>query len=1092
MASIADVYVTVLPETSQLKEGVRKAFRDSDSDAREAGRRWGREIRSGMGDVGVKVDGDIEPARRKVEQFTKAPHRTSVKVDVDKGSMNAAAAALRAVSTNLTATAVGAGAVLSPTAIAATGTAVAQLSGVIGLLPGVIGTAGLAFGSLKVATLGFADAMKEVRDPEKFGEALKQISPNMQEAARAIQGILPQIDTLKFTVQDAFGAGMGQQIQALSATYLPMFQTVMSQMAASANNALTQVSGLLQTPALQGQIQQMTANSASAFDALSQALAPVVNAFTQIGLVGSGFLPQLAQGAAGAAQAFSDFIAKASATGDLQGWIQTGIDAFKQLGDIVMNVGGIITGIMKAAPDGGGLLGTLQSITQVASDFINSPAGQGALNSWMTAVQGAMSALAPAAGALLQALAPLAGLIGTTLSGAIQAIAPALTTWFTAMQPVIDQLSAALAPVLQQITPVLGQLAMMLATQMVAGIQQILPVLVPFVGQMGQLLVAVMPLLPPLMQLALTAMPVFQSVLTTILPVLTTFASLLTEQANVVVPLLSSQMTMLSGVFTAQWGAISGAVSTAVNLIGPLLDALSAKIQQILDGPIGKILGALSGPLPRAIASITGNLPSGGVPASTPAAGVPLPMAGQPALGGLPGAQAARRGAAPVAPAMNIPMTTLPVPAVSTYIAPPPAAKKSGSGGASGSSATTYGYTGDAALLANVPAGKYTQTQGADLTQGLADCSSAVEDLVNLMDGRSTSGRSMATGNAAEWLPAHGFLPGTMPGAFNVGFNDHHMQATLPGGTNFNWGSDAAAARGGVGGTGAFDPAFTQHYYRPVLEDAPGVSSVSGGGSPVDSAYPTTEFTPTGDPTFDRKGRDAQQKVADKADAITRAQMKYNQVMANGKSTALQRAKAEQELAKAKREHADAQTDLNTLLTEGNKAESKGDTGGGQLGQDILSGMGEVFGLGTLFKDPTQFGLFKIFKAAMGLKLKDDTGSTDSGGGLFPQSGGGGGGPLGILSSLIPQPFGNLKSGSPGDAPGQFMPAMPNSGGGGIVAPGGILADPNSPPGAPGPGNGSYNDFRGANFGYSQTGVKDQVNSAHLQQVRQPLRSLPS
>jgi hypothetical protein len=48
------------------------------------------------------------------------------------------------------------------------------------------------------------------------------------------------------------------------------------------------------------------------------------------------------------------------------------------------------------------------------------------------------------------------------------------------------------------------------------------------------------------------------------------------------------------------------------------------------------------------------------------------------------------------------------------------------------------------------------------------------------------------------------------------------MQATLPGGTNFNWGSNEAAARGGVGGTGAFDPAFTSHYFRPV----------GGGGGP--------------------------------------------------------------------------------------------------------------------------------------------------------------------------------------------------------------------------------------------------------------------
>lgn len=135
-----------------------------------------------------------------------------------------------------------------------------------------------------------------------------------------------------------------------------------------------------------------------------------------------------------------------------------------------------------------------------------------------------------------------------------------------------------------------------------------------------------------------------------------------------------------------------------------------------------------------------------------------------------------------------------------------------------GPTAIRPGANSDAALLANVPAGRYEQTQAADLTQGLGDCSSAVEDLVNIMDGRPTGGRSMATGNAAEWLTQHGFMPG-MGGAgdFRVGYNSGHMQATLPGGTNFNWGSDASAAQRGMdGGKGAYDPAFTSHYYRPT------------------------------------------------------------------------------------------------------------------------------------------------------------------------------------------------------------------------------------------------------------------------------------
>ncbi|QGJ88187.1 tape measure protein [Mycobacterium phage StAnnes] len=151
------------------------------------------------------------------------------------------------------------------------------------------------------------------------------------------------------------------------------------------------------------------------------------------------------------------------------------------------------------------------------------------------------------------------------------------------------------------------------------------------------------------------------------------------------------------------------------------------------------------------------------------------------------------------------------------------------SAGATGVSMTPIGaYPGDAALLANVPAGRYAQVQAADLTQGLGDCSSAVEDLVNILDGRSTEGRSLSTYNADQWLQSRGFVPGSGgPGDFRVAFNPSHMQATLPGGTPFNWGSASAAARRGIGGTGADDPSLTSRYYRPVTS-VPGGSAAAG------------------------------------------------------------------------------------------------------------------------------------------------------------------------------------------------------------------------------------------------------------------------
>ena len=180
--------------------------------------------------------------------------------------------------------------------------------------------------------------------------------------------------------------------------------------------------------------------------------------------------------------------------------------------------------------------------------------------------------------------------------------------------------------------------------------------------------------------------------------------------------------------------------------------------------------------------------------------------------------------------------------------------------------------------------------------------------------------------------------------------------------------------------------------------------------------------------------------------------------------------------------------------------ENAKDSGGAQLGKDMVSGVMEIFGLGDLFKDPTQFGLFKIFKALMGVKVGGDQGQgrgQDQGGafgGLLGGGGGGGGG--GLLDSLmgiIPQPFGALNSGSPEDAPGEFIPGM-GGGGGGAAASilGGLVPQPTTAAGKAGQAHLDQSvHMEGARFGYSQTAVKDQIQGAQMQQARPRLRPLP-
>ena len=147
--------------------------------------------------------------------------------------------------------------------------------------------------------------------------------------------------------------------------------------------------------------------------------------------------------------------------------------------------------------------------------------------------------------------------------------------------------------------------------------------------------------------------------------------------------------------------------------------------------------------------------------------------------------------------------------------------------------------------LAQSASGRTKYGPASDLAGGLADCSGAISDLVEVLNtGKSSPKRLFTTVDFAtdEQAAKFGFLPGYMPGALNIGVTplpgqSGHMAATLPNGVNFeSGGGTGGGAQYGGNAAGALDKQFTKRYYRPV--DGSGVSAFGGGGSVNPSSMP--------------------------------------------------------------------------------------------------------------------------------------------------------------------------------------------------------------------------------------------------------------
>jgi hypothetical protein len=78
------VFVTVLPETGKIADGISRALRGVDDDVRRAAKRWRDDIKAELGkDVEIDIDADTGPAKRELDKLEREKRTATVKVDVD-------------------------------------------------------------------------------------------------------------------------------------------------------------------------------------------------------------------------------------------------------------------------------------------------------------------------------------------------------------------------------------------------------------------------------------------------------------------------------------------------------------------------------------------------------------------------------------------------------------------------------------------------------------------------------------------------------------------------------------------------------------------------------------------------------------------------------------------------------------------------------------------------------------------------------------------------------------------------------------------------------------------------------------------------
>lgn len=390
----------------------------------------------------------LAAARRAEETATRAAGRAhrdySANLQSMTTSLDGAATSARNTAGGLTqmgAVLTTLGRVAAPAAIGVLSGAVLQLGSIAAsasqsllLLPGAIGAIGTAFGTFKLATLGLSDAFENIGDPEKFAESLRELAPSAQQFMLSIQGMMPALRELQQATQGAFFEGFGERANQVATQYLPMIRQATTDVATAFNQMFAGVANQLMTPETQRSIQSFLQNVTSAFQALAPAMAPMTQALTQLMEIGSGVLPQIAQGATNAANAFASWVSAKSATGELQRWLNEGLATLKDLVSIAWGFG---QAFMALAPTAREVLPQIVKLLEDTESLlpaitVAATASAGPFLVWAQHMRGI--------GMAVEALKPLVESVGNVVIGIVNKIGETIDRM---LEPIRAAISAA-------------------------------------------------------------------------------------------------------------------------------------------------------------------------------------------------------------------------------------------------------------------------------------------------------------------------------------------------------------------------------------------------------------------------------------------------------------------------------------------------------------------------------------------------------------------------------------------------------------------------------------------------------------------------
>lgn len=461
----------------------------------------------------------------------------------------------------------------------------------------------------------------------------------LQDMGTVLADLAPAFHDLQDSISEKFWAQAEAPIRSMVKTLLPTLKAGLDGTATALGGVFGKLADAL-ADIDNGQMTRMFDRMNAGIEIAGGAMAPLVEAFTTLGLAASLYFERFGQWIVDLSTQFNDFIQAAAGDGRLLGWIDAMIEGFKNIGRVLDGAFGIFNAINTAATaaGSGGLksfadgmqsiaaamqtAGAQTAITQLLTGMY-SLTGQlgealgklgGPLQSIMPEIQ---SALATIGGAVAQVIGYIGQVISNPLvqkgvtdftSGiatAVANLAPAITPFANSLGNVMTLLGLILVSVADIVTafmvklsPVLDEMSLQmqtLVTPLKEAVVNLIDAVTPIAQAINDNLIG-----PLVNGIRDQVLPAFNSMVDTLGPIAAGMVAALGPVLQAIMPLIPPIMelaTTIGGVLMGAVGALAPLFAVLIQAIAPVIGAINGLVQMIapyLVPAIEKISAAVS------------------------------------------------------------------------------------------------------------------------------------------------------------------------------------------------------------------------------------------------------------------------------------------------------------------------------------------------------------------------------------------------------------------------------------------------------------------------------------------------------------------